>query len=221
MAVPADARPDLDRLLKQQDDTTDAVRRGRLRIYFGASAGVGKTYAMLSAARVQRDQGVDVVAGVVETHGRRETAELVEGLEFLPPQRISYRDRTLQEFDLPGAGMTLIRVLLRRRARDAANAADVDFGDVHVDLARRIVVRAGLPVHLTQIEYRLLATLLAQRGKVLTHRELLRAVWGPSHVESNHYLRIYMGHLRQKLEADPAQPVYLLTEIGVGYRFAA
>ena len=112
-------------------------------------------------------------------------------------------------------------MLLRRRARDASNAAEVDFGDVHVDLARRIVTRAGQPMHLTQIEYRLLVTLLAHRGKVLTHRELLREVWGPSHVESSHYLRIYMGHLRQKLEADPAQPVYLLTEIGVGYRFAA
>ena len=95
------------------------------------------------------------------------------------------------------------------------------WGDVRVDLSRRIVTRAGQPVHLTQIEYRLLAMLLSQRGKVLTHRELLREVWGPSHVESNHYLRIYMGHLRQKLEADPAQPAYLLTEIGVGYRFAA
>lgn len=120
-----------------------------------------------------------------------------------------------------GELLARLRVLLRRRARDASNAADVDFGDVHVDLARRIVARAGQPVHLTQIEYRLLVTLLTHRGKVLTHRELLREVWGPSHVESNHYLRIYMGHLRQKLEADPAQPVYLLTEIGVGYRFAA
>lgn len=103
MAASADARPDPDQLLKQLDDTENAARRGRLRIYFGASAGVGKTYAMLWAARAQRDQGVDVVAGIVETHGRSETAQLVEGLEFLPPQSIAYRDRMLQEFDLPGA----------------------------------------------------------------------------------------------------------------------
>jgi len=119
-----------------------------------------------------------------------------------------------------GELLARLRVLLRRHARDAANVAEISFGDVRVDLARRLVTRADQPVHLTQIEYRLLATLLAQRGKVLTHRELLREVWGPTHVESNHYLRIYMGHLRQKLEADPARPLYLLTEVGVGYRFA-
>ncbi len=114
-----------------------------------------------------------------------------------------------------------LRVLLRRHARGGAgNAAEINFGDVRVDFAKRVVTRADQHVHLTSLEYRLLAALLAHRGKVMTHRELLREVWGPSHVESSHYLRIYMGHLRQKLEGDPAQPVYLLTEIGVGYRFA-
>lgn len=121
-----------------------------------------------------------------------------------------------------GELLARLRVLLRRHARAGADsAAEVRFGDVHVDLPRRVVTRAGQPVHLTQIEYRLLAALLAHRGKVMTHRELLREVWGPSHVDSHHYLRIYMGHLRHKLEADPAQPVHLLTEIGVGYRFAS
>ncbi|WP_144631160.1 two-component system response regulator KdpE [Bordetella genomosp. 13] len=121
-----------------------------------------------------------------------------------------------------GELLARLRVLLRRHARGGAdNAAQIAFGDVHVDMARRVVTRAGQHVHLTQIEYRLLAAMLAHRGKVMTHRELLREVWGPSHVESNHYLRIYMGHLRQKLEADPAQPVHLVTEIGVGYRFAS
>ena len=79
--------------------------------------------------------------------------------------------------------------------------------------------RRGDRVHLTPIEYRLLTLLIANAGKVLTHRHLLREVWGPSYVESNHYVRIYVGHLRQKLEADPAQPRHLLTETGVGYRF--
>lgn len=72
---------------------------------------------------------------------------------------------------------------------------------------------------MTAIEYRLLVALIANTGKVITHRQLLREVWGPSHVESNHYLRIYVSHLRQKLEIDPTQPCHLLTEIGVGYRF--
>ncbi|GAA4325500.1 two-component system response regulator KdpE [Pigmentiphaga soli] len=114
-----------------------------------------------------------------------------------------------------------LRVLLRRRARGGAGAAsEIAFGAVKVDFARRAVTRGGERVHLTAIEYRLLGVLLAHRGKVMTHRELLREVWGPSHVQDHHYLRIYMGHLRQKLEADPAQPAFLLTEVGVGYRFA-
>lgn len=110
------------------------------------------------------------------------------------------------------------RALLRRQGR--ANASPiVAFGDVEVDLSRRLVTRAGSPVHLTPIEYRLLSLLLANAGKVMTQRHLLREVWGGSSVESNHYLRVYVGHLRQKLEDDPTQPKYLLTETGVGYRF--
>ena len=81
------------------------------------------------------------------------------------------------------------------------------------------MTRAGEPVHLTPLEYRLLLALLAQPGKVLTQRNLLREIWGPSYIESSHYLRVYVGHLRQKLEEDPAQPKHFLTETGVGYRF--
>ena len=114
-----------------------------------------------------------------------------------------------------------IRAQLRRHHR-GGNSETLDeafsFGDINIDLARRKVARAGEPVHLTPIEYRLLVTLVRHAGRVLTHRQLLKEVWGPSHVESNHYLRIYMGHLRQKLEVDPAQPQHILTETGVGYR---
>ena len=92
------------------------------------------------------------------------------------------------------------------------------FGNVEVDAGARLVRRGGQEVHLTPIEYRLLLTLASNVGRVLTHRQLLRAVWGPSHTEQNHYLRIYMGHLRQKLEEDPAQPRHLVTETAVGYR---
>ncbi|WP_186150956.1 two-component system response regulator KdpE [Burkholderia gladioli] len=112
-----------------------------------------------------------------------------------------------------------IRAHLRRRNLGGANdTPSVSFGAVKVDLALRIVTRGGAPVHLTPLEYRLLATLVRHAGRVLTHRQLLRDVWGPSHVESHHYLRIYMAHLRQKLEADPAQPEHIVTETGVGYR---
>lgn len=115
-----------------------------------------------------------------------------------------------------------VRAALRRATRDtAANTPRVAFGEVELDLASRRVSRSGSPVHLTPIEYRLLTALVAHEGKVLTHRQLLREVWGPNFVEHNHYLRIYMGHLRHKLEADPTQPRHLLTETGVGYRFVA
>jgi two-component system KDP operon response regulator KdpE len=112
-----------------------------------------------------------------------------------------------------------VRALLRRHARGTEGSAQFAFGDVNVDLSRRSVVRQGQPVHLTALEFRLLAQLLGNVGKVLTHRHLLREVWGPSFVESNHYVRIYVARLRQKLEADPAQPRHILTETGVGYRF--
>ena len=113
-----------------------------------------------------------------------------------------------------------VRVLLRRHGKANLQAtSQITFGDVLVNLANRTVTRGGQAVHLTPIEYRLLSVLIAHRGKVMTHRELLRQVWGPSHAQSSQYLRVYMGHLRQKLEMDPAQPVHLVTETGVGYRF--
>lgn len=120
-----------------------------------------------------------------------------------------------------GELLARVRALLRRQGKSSEGGPVVMFGDIEADLSRRVVTRNGEPVHLTQIEYRLLSLLIANPGKVLTHRHLLREVWGPSFVESNHYLRIYVGHLRQKLEADPAQPKYILTETGVGYRFQA
>ena len=114
-----------------------------------------------------------------------------------------------------------VRALLRRNARGAEGTAQMAFGEVAVDLSRRSVLRRGQLVHLTPIEYRLLALMIGNAGKVLTHRHLLREVWGPSYIESNHYVRIYVAHLRQKLEVDPAQPRHFLTETGVGYRFQA
>ena len=112
------------------------------------------------------------------------------------------------------------RALLRRQSRSSEEAGTiVEFGEVKVDLSRRVVTRRDEQVHLTPIEYRLLCVLLANTGKVMTQRHLLREVWGPASVESNHYLRVYVGHLRQKLEDDATQPKYLLTETGVGYRF--
>lgn len=117
-----------------------------------------------------------------------------------------------------GELLARVRALLRRNKTDSAATA-FRFGDVEVDLARRQVTRNNNIVHLTPIEYRLLCAMLANPGKVMTYRNLLRAVWGNAHIESNHYLRIYVSHLRQKLEDDPAQPKHFLTETGIGYRF--
>ena len=114
-----------------------------------------------------------------------------------------------------------MRVALRHAARaGAAGASMLRLGKAEVDFERRKVTRDGKEVHLTPIEFRLLACLAQHLGMVVTHRQLLREVWGPSHVEHSHYLRIYMGQLRHKLEQDPARPRYLLTELGVGYRLA-
>lgn len=115
-----------------------------------------------------------------------------------------------------------VRANLRRprAVADGEAGAAMRFGDVEIDLATRTVTKAGVKVHLTPIEYRLLGVLVANAGRVLTQRHLLREVWGPSHVEHNHYLRVFMANLRHKLESDPAQPTMLLTETGVGYRLA-
>jgi two-component system, OmpR family, KDP operon response regulator KdpE len=118
-----------------------------------------------------------------------------------------------------GELLARVRVALRRRDRTAGEGAgSVEFCGVHVDLINRTVRRGQQPIHLTPIEYRLLVLLVRNPGKVLTHRQMLREVWGPSHVEHAHYLRIYMGQLRHKLEDNAAQPKCLLTEAGVGYR---
>jgi two-component system KDP operon response regulator KdpE len=112
-----------------------------------------------------------------------------------------------------------LRVALRRHASGASPEPVVHFANVKVDLAARLVHRDDEEIHLTPIEFRLLAVLLNNAGKVLTQRQLLNQVWGPNAVEHSHYLRIYMGHLRQKLELDPARPRHFLTETGIGYRF--
>ena len=112
-----------------------------------------------------------------------------------------------------------VRAQLRRRSRTASGACVFEFGKVRVDLGKRIVERAGVALHLTPIEYRLLAHLINHPDCVLTHRQLLKNVWGPSHTGDNHYVRVYMAALRKKIEDDPSQPKHLMTETGVGYRF--
>lgn len=115
-----------------------------------------------------------------------------------------------------------VRAHLRRRQRVGADGpSQLAFGSVRIDLGKRLVEKDGEQLHLTPIEFRLLAYLVTNHDCVLTHRQLLKAVWGPSHADDSHYVRVYMGHLRKKLETDPANPDHIVTEPGVGYRFVA
>ena len=112
-----------------------------------------------------------------------------------------------------------MRVALRHAAlQDGAESAVYETGKLRVDLAARLVCLDGKEVHLTPNEYKLLAALVHHAGKVLTHRHLLKEVWGPNFVEHTNYLRVHMSQLRRKIEAEPARPRYILTESGVGYR---
>lgn len=121
-----------------------------------------------------------------------------------------------------GIAELLARLRVLRRRKDSRPLNDntvIQFGEIMVDRSRRYITRNEEMVHLTPREYHLLTVLLAQPDKVLTQRQLLREVWGAGHSEDGHYLRIYIGRLRQKLEVNPAQPRHLLTETGIGYRF--
>jgi two-component system KDP operon response regulator KdpE len=118
-----------------------------------------------------------------------------------------------------GEFLARVRVALRHRLQHGPKPESViSFGTIELDLNARVVKKDGAMLHLTPIEYRLLAVMALNAGKVMTHSQLLREVWGPGHNDSSHYVRVYMGHLRAKLERDPAQPQYLMTETAVGYR---
>jgi two-component system KDP operon response regulator KdpE len=146
---------------------------------------------------------------------------------------LSARDREVEKIDALDLGaddyiekpfgvgelLARLRVAMRHRIqRDGAEPV-VHAGELEVDLVRRLVSRAGEPVRLSPKEYDLLAALIEGDGRVLTHRQLLTAVWGPAHAQDVQYLRVFVGQLRQKLEPDPAQPRHIRTEPGVGYRF--
>ena len=105
-----------------------------------------------------------------------------------------------------------------RRGKTGEHGSIVRFGEVLVDMGRRSVEKGGMPVHLTLMEYRLLELLARNAGALLSHRRLLQELWGPNALDNPHYLRVYMGRLRHKLEEQPARPRHLLTESGAGYR---
>ena len=119
-----------------------------------------------------------------------------------------------------GELLARVRVALRHSTRSPSGTV-LSFGTAKVDLEKRRAARDGKEVHLTPIEFKLIASLAKHLGMVVTHRQLLREVWGPSHAEDTHYLRVYMKQLRDKLEMDPMRPRHLITETGIGYRLLA
>jgi two-component system KDP operon response regulator KdpE len=188
--------------------------------------------ALIHAASRQPDL-VIVDLGLPDGDGKSLITEL-RGWLTAPILVLSARDREDEKVAALDAGaddyltkpfgvpelLARIRAQLRRQVQTATTVttSKVTFGDIAVDLATHEVSRSGQSVHLTPIEYRLLCALIRGQGRVLTHRQLLLDVWGLDYVERAHYLRVHMAHLRQKLEADPAQPLYLVTELQVGYR---
>lgn len=205
-----------------------ALEEEGCRVFEAASVAEGRSIAAeCKPALVVLDLGLPDGNGIDLIHDLRgwsDTPVLVLSARSQEKDKIQALDAGADDYLTKPFGVGELRArtraLLRRPARGGEAATPiVVFGEVRVDLSRRVVTRQGEAVHLTPIEYRLLCVLLANSGKVMTQRHLLREVWGANSVESSHYLRVYVGHLRQKLEDDAAQPKYLLTETGVGYRF--
>jgi two-component system, OmpR family, KDP operon response regulator KdpE len=193
----------------------DGVKRGLIE------AGTRKPDMVVLDLGLPDGDGVDFIRDlrgwsdipVIVLSARTSEADKVEALDA------GADDYLVKPFGVPEL-LARVRAHLRRRSR-APGSADsaIEFGRIRVDFGRRIVERDGQPLHLTPIEYRLLACLINNVNSVLTHRQLLKNVWGPAHAEDSHYVRVYMTHLRKKIEDDPSQPKHILTEAGVGYRF--
>ena len=187
---------------------------------------------LIEAASRQPD-AVVLDLGLPDADGKQLIAEL-RGWSQVPVLVLSAREQEAEKVAALDAGaddylskpfgvpelLARLRVMLRRRQHKPDGSSRAQFGTVVVDLATHEVTRAGEPVHLTPIEFRLLAALIAEQGRVVTYRKLLLQVWGPEYLDRPHYLRVHMAKLRQKLELEAAQPQHLITELQVGYRLA-
>jgi two-component system KDP operon response regulator KdpE len=189
------------------------------------------------AVRLAARQPPDVVIldlGLPDSDGRTVLCQLREWLRA-PIIILSARDQEKQKIAALDSGaddyltkpfatgelLARIRVALRHFNASSRDSPTFAAGDLRIDFDQHRVFVADREIHLTPIEYKLLTALTREAGKVLTHRFLLSEVWGPQHLRETHYLRVFMANLRRKIETDPAQPRYLLTEQGVGYRLAA
>jgi two-component system KDP operon response regulator KdpE len=187
-------------------------------------AGVAQAAAR-SPELILLDLGLPDVDGLVVTErlrGWAKTPIIVISARGKEEDKINALDAGADDYLTKpfGVGELLarIRVALRNTARGQSGSSQFSVGELKIDLARRQVLVGDKEVHLTPIEYKLLAVLVKHAGRVITHRQLLREVWGPTSSDQTQYLRVYMGHLRHKLEKNPNRPQYLTTEPGVGYR---
>ncbi|MDE2342953.1 MAG: two-component system response regulator KdpE [Betaproteobacteria bacterium] len=193
----------------------DSMKRGLIE------AGTRKPDMVVLDLGLPDGDGVDLIRDlrtwseipIIVLSARTSEADKVEALDA------GADDYLVKPFGTPEL-LARVRAQLRRRSQaSGASGGTLAFGNIRADFSRRIVERDGQQIHLTPIEYRLLAFLASHPNSVLTHRQLLKNVWGPSHADDSHYVRIYMAHLRKKIEVDPSQPRHILTETGVGYRF--
>ncbi|MFM0139828.1 response regulator [Caballeronia grimmiae] len=162
--------------------------------------------------------GIDIIR---ELRGWTQVPIIVLSARTSEVTKVAALDAGADDYLTKPFGVSELLARVRAQLRRTASSAEVpaiSFGEVTVHLGTREVTKAGQPVRLTPTEYKLLTVLIQHAGRVLTQRHLLRDVWGPDQTNNAHYLRVYMGHLRQKLERDPAQPEHLLTETAVGYR---
>ena len=190
----------------------------------------------MEGLRVAQQQPPDLVLldlGLPDLDGQ-EIIRILRAWSKVPIIVLSARDQEAQKIQALDGGaddfvtkpfavgelLARIRTALRHSNAEAMETSVMEFGEVRVDLVARVVYRNNQEIHLTPLEYKLLLTMLKHIGKVLTHRFLLREVWGPSDTTELHYVRVFVANLRKKLERDPARPEYFLTEPGVGYRFA-
>jgi two-component system KDP operon response regulator KdpE len=184
----------------------------------------------IEAARTQEPDLLILDLGLPDLDGQEVISAVREGSD-VPIIILSVRAQELDKVEALDRGandyvvkpfgvaelMARVRAVLRPHAAKGADEV-VETGDVRVDLARRVVTRGGEELHLSKKEWDLLEFFARSPDHVLTHKEILKAVWGPAHTDDTAYLRVYVNQLRQKLEADPAQPLLLVTEPGVGYR---
>jgi len=166
--------------------------------------------------------GLDVLA---ELRGWSAVPVIVLSARQREPDKVAALDAGADDYLSKPFGtdelLARMRVALRHAARPGGASPVYRAGELVVDLEARLVTVRGREVHLTPHEFKLLAALVMKAGKVLTHRQLLREVWGPEYGDENHYVRVYMAQLRRKLEREPARPRYLRSEPGVGYRLVA